>query len=277
MSHTKPPRIIRVILAGDTSVGKTSIYKKYIHNKFNEDEKSTLNMDFMTKTLPLNQNNEQTMLQLWDTNSIVRFTCSFDWKHLFSGNADCVIFVYDVTNPQSFYYLFEEMKEFMECRNQKDAEACMNPITCMIMGNKIDLDYVKFASDSDMEIMFESCACYSVLNTENVINCNRPLNVMRNIIVSGYIRQCQILVQHLIIPKVIYNECQQFYGYYKSNIIHALVSAKTGENLDFAFNELVNLYDEMENIKPESSKEKEINNENDHETGVCAIKGCIVL
>ena len=60
--------IIKIILIGDCSIGKTSLINRYIHNSFESQYLCTIGVDFIMKTLIID--NKQVKLQIWDTAGI---------------------------------------------------------------------------------------------------------------------------------------------------------------------------------------------------------------
>ncbi len=62
-----PPRrkLLKIILLGDSGVGKTSLMNAYVSSKFNSSYKATIGADFLTKDLILDS--VGVTLQIWDT------------------------------------------------------------------------------------------------------------------------------------------------------------------------------------------------------------------
>jgi Ras-related protein Rab-7A len=83
--------LLKVILLGDSGVGKTSLLERFITNRFSLMYKATIGADFMTKEITLEQNKVVT-LQLWDTAGQERFQ---SLGTSFFRGADCCILVYD--------------------------------------------------------------------------------------------------------------------------------------------------------------------------------------
>lgn len=87
----------KYILVGNAGVGKTSLCEKYCKDAFNSDMRSTIGVEFFVDKLKIN--GEEVIIQLWDTAGHERF------RSITSGyyrGAHCVIFVFDITNRQSF-------------------------------------------------------------------------------------------------------------------------------------------------------------------------------
>ena len=117
---------IRDRLLGDPGVGKTSILIRFIDNTFNPDYKSTIGVNFLTKTIYTSEG--YVKLIIWDVAGQSR-TASY--RHLYYRAAEGIILVYDVTNPTSFYSLSNWVSDALQ-KTQPDT-------VIALVGNKIDL------------------------------------------------------------------------------------------------------------------------------------------
>jgi Ras-related protein Rab-8A len=86
---------IRLMLIGDSNVGKTSIIKRYCNNQFSPSYISTVGIDFETKYLRLN--GKIINLQIWDTAGQERYKVLA--KNYYK-NSDGFIIVYDITDKK---------------------------------------------------------------------------------------------------------------------------------------------------------------------------------
>ena len=93
----------KVILIGENGVGKTSIIIRYIENKFNSIQPSTIGASFVTKVLRIKD--KIIKFEIWDTAGQEKFRAV---NRLFYQNAAVCILVYDITNRISF----EAIKNF---------------------------------------------------------------------------------------------------------------------------------------------------------------------
>ena len=93
----------KIVLIGESGVGKTCIISRYVEQKFDPNEQATYNASFSTKIV--NINNKSIELNLWDTVGQERFR---SFTNIFFINAKIVVLVYDVTNRRSF----EEIKKY---------------------------------------------------------------------------------------------------------------------------------------------------------------------
>lgn len=118
--------IYKVVLLGDSGVGKTNILSRYTNDEFLYESKSTIGVEFYIVSMNINGNNIK--LQLWDTAGQERFRSLT--KAYYRG-ANCVIIVYDITNKKSFdnlIYWFDIIEQCVDCKS-----------TLCIIGNKSDL------------------------------------------------------------------------------------------------------------------------------------------
>ena len=117
---------IKIILLGESGVGKTNIILRYLKNEFNQNSISTIGTTFGVKEL--NRNNNIYTLNIWDTTGqeIYRSVTK-----LFVQGAKIVILVYSIENKNSF----ESLDYWYKSIN----EICDENIILAIVANKTDL------------------------------------------------------------------------------------------------------------------------------------------
>jgi len=118
----------KIISLGDSGVGKSSIFRRYTENKFDEDTMSTIGLAFADKELTL-QNKEKVKLKLVDTGGQERYK---SLAKNYYKNADGVIFVFAHNDKESFDHIIEWIQLFDENCNKKE-------IPKFLIGNKNDL------------------------------------------------------------------------------------------------------------------------------------------
>ena len=89
--------ILKILILGDMSVGKTTLLLKYIDNYTPELYISTLGIDYKTKNIVYNNTN--IILQIWDTAGQEKFQVV---TKSFVKGSDGIIYMYDITQKQSF-------------------------------------------------------------------------------------------------------------------------------------------------------------------------------
>ena len=130
----------KILLIGDSSVGKTCLISKYAIGVFNEDYISTIGFDSRQKEEIIN--NEKVLVRIFDTAGQERFK-SITANYL--RNAEGVILVYDLTSTESF----ENLKFWIE--SIKNNLGNDEPIPIIIIGNKIDLEDARVINKSVAE------------------------------------------------------------------------------------------------------------------------------
>ncbi|KAB1998645.1 hypothetical protein ERO13_D12G093600v2 [Gossypium hirsutum] len=123
--------LLKVIVLGDSGVGKTSLMNQYVYNKFNQQYKATIGADFVTKELQIDD--KLVTLQIWDTAGQERFQ---SLGSAFYRGADCCVIVFDVNILRSFETLNNWREEFLKQADPSDPES----FPFIVIGNKIDID-----------------------------------------------------------------------------------------------------------------------------------------
>ncbi|XP_077983872.1 putative Ras-related protein Rab-33 [Glandiceps talaboti] len=127
-TSTKQTRIFKIIVIGDSNVGKTCLTFRFCGGKFPEKTEATIGVDFREKTV--NVNGESIKLQLWDTAGQERFRKSMV-QHYYR-NVHAVVFVYDMTKMNTF----EGLPNWIdEC----DRHSLSPEIPRVLVGNKCDI------------------------------------------------------------------------------------------------------------------------------------------
>ena len=129
MSSNKK-KVLKIIVLGDTSVGKTSIIRQYIHQKFSDKYKATIGADFFSQDISIDDT--QISLQVWDTAGQERFQ---SLGSAFYRGADACILTFDLTNAKTFKDLKKWQDEFLVSADPRDP---LN-FPFAVFGNKCDL------------------------------------------------------------------------------------------------------------------------------------------
>ena len=120
--------VYKVLLLGDTNVGKTCFLFKYTDNTFHENHIATIGLDYRVKKIKL-KNGKEISLQIWDTAGQDRFRAIT--KNYYKG-AHGIVLIYDITNNQTF----ENVSKWV---NQIHEEVSLN-VVIFLAGNKLDLE-----------------------------------------------------------------------------------------------------------------------------------------
>ncbi|KAK1163159.1 ras-related protein Rab-33A isoform X1 [Acipenser oxyrinchus oxyrinchus] len=186
LDHSVQTRIFKIIVIGDSNVGKTCLSFRFTGGSFPEKTEATIGVDFREKTVEiegekikkLNRNSlppsflPSPQVQVWDTAGQERFRKSMV-EHYYR-NVHAVVFVYDVTKMTSF----QNLKTWIqECNGHH-----VSPVVPRVLvGNKCDLvgqiqvpsnTALKFADAHNM-LLFETSAKDSKesQNVESIFMC----------------------------------------------------------------------------------------------------------
>ncbi|KAG8663701.1 hypothetical protein MANES_01G266736v8, partial [Manihot esculenta] len=151
--------VFKVVVIGDSAVGKTQLLSRFTKNEFCLDSKSTIGVEFQTRTVTIK--GKVVKAQIWDTAGQERYRAVT--SAYYRGALGAMI-VYDITKRPTFDHVARWVEEL---RAHAD-----NSIVITLIGNKADLmdqravsteDAVEFEEDQGL-FFFET----SALSGENV-------------------------------------------------------------------------------------------------------------
>ena len=119
--------MFKVVLVGDSFVGKTNIMSKYIKNEFHEDSKATVGVEFGSKQFTVEGHSIKA--QIWDTAGQERYKAI---TSAYYKGAKGAFIVYDITRKQSFDSVEKWVNDVTAVADKK--------ITIILIGNKCDLE-----------------------------------------------------------------------------------------------------------------------------------------
>ncbi|KAJ7048950.1 GTP-binding protein ypt3 [Mycena amicta] len=131
--------LVKVVLIGDSGVGKSNLLSRFTRGEFNPDSKSTIGVEFATKSIEVG--GKIVKGQIWDTAGQERFralTAAY-----YRGSAGALI-VYDISNRPSFDAIPQWISELRN--NVKVDDSNMQ---LMLVGNKSDLAHWRAVSTDE--------------------------------------------------------------------------------------------------------------------------------
>ena len=117
---------IKILILGDSTVGKTTLLLKYVDCYFPKAYIATIGVEYKVKKI--NINGLDLNLQIWDSAGQERF---LGITKNFMKGADGIIYMYDITNKESF----DNLKNWI-----MQSEESIEDFKKIIIGNKIDLE-----------------------------------------------------------------------------------------------------------------------------------------
>ena len=123
------PIPVKVVLLGESGVGKTSIISQFTANKFNPRCPTSVSAQFISKIIKFPQYNKSIKFDIWDTVGQEKYR---SLAKIFYKDALIIIFVYDITTEFSF----TAIKDFWFKETNENADN--EPILALV-ANKVDL------------------------------------------------------------------------------------------------------------------------------------------
>ena len=120
----------KVLVLGDSSVGKTAFIVRFCEEKFDSDNLSTIGVDIKTKFITRRE--KKINLQIWDTAGQERFRSIA--KNSYKG-ADGIILMYDITNLGTFKHIKNWITDI-----KSKTDKPLDKLALIIVGNKSDLE-----------------------------------------------------------------------------------------------------------------------------------------
>ncbi|KAK6090772.1 hypothetical protein P3W45_000017 [Vairimorpha bombi] len=145
MENTNPKQfdyLFKIVLIGDSAVGKTNLLSQLIHKKYIKDSRATIGVEFGTMTF--NIDNKIIKAQIWDTAGQERYQAI---THAYYRGSCGSILVYDVTDPNTLKKASDMW--LIQLRNYTD------DIPIMLVGNKTDLNR-KVGTEEGEEVAYRN-------------------------------------------------------------------------------------------------------------------------
>ncbi|EPS58968.1 hypothetical protein M569_15844 [Genlisea aurea] len=153
--------LFKLVLIGDSGVGKSNLLSRFTKNEFNLESKSTIGVEFATRTLRID--GKVIKAQIWDTAGQERYRAI---TSAYYRGAVGALLVYDVTRRATFENAVRWLKEL---RDHTDPNTVV-----MLIGNKSDLRHLVAVSTEDGRQLAERESLYfmetSALEATNVDN-----------------------------------------------------------------------------------------------------------
>ncbi|XAR56285.1 hypothetical protein NMG60_11036709 [Bertholletia excelsa] len=130
--------LFKVVLIGDSGVGKSNLLSRFTRNEFCLESKSTIGVEFATRTLQVE--GRIVKAQIWDTAGQERYRAI---TSAYYRGALGALLVYDVTKPTTFENVSRWLKEL---RDHADSN-----IVIMLIGNKTDLKHLRAVATEDAQ------------------------------------------------------------------------------------------------------------------------------
>ncbi|CAM8994991.1 unnamed protein product [Rhodiola kirilowii] len=152
--------LFKVVLIGDSAVGKSNLLSRFARNEFYPSSKSTIGVEFQTQKIDIN--GKEIKAQIWDTAGQERFKAI---TSAYYRGAVGALVVYDITRRPTF----DNVGKWL---NELHTHSDMNVITILV-GNKSDLRDAREVSTAEGKTLAEAQGMFfietSALDSSNVV------------------------------------------------------------------------------------------------------------
>eukprot|EP00898_Chlorokybus_atmophyticus_P005408 jgi/Chlat1/5869/Chrsp4S06379 len=129
--------LFKVVLAGDSAVGKSNLLGRFVRGQFDDKFETTIGVEFATRSIQLD--GKTIKAQIWDTAGQERYRAL---AHVYYRGAIGALLVYDVTRRDTYEH---------EVRNLADPS-----VVVMLVGNKTDLRHLRAVPTKEAAAFAES-------------------------------------------------------------------------------------------------------------------------
>ena len=164
---------LKIMVLGESMVGKTSLITRYTNDKFGGRYLCTVGIDFQKKKIE--KNGKRVLLQIWDTAGQERFRNVT--KNYFQASQGFVL-AYDINNKESFekvQYWVEEIKSNAE-----------EKIKCILIGTKCDLDKREVSEEEGQNLGQKYSYKFLETSAKENININETFETLVSEIMDNF-------------------------------------------------------------------------------------------
>ncbi|XP_038060880.1 ras-related protein Rab-7L1-like isoform X2 [Patiria miniata] len=161
-------KLFKVILVGDSLVGKTAFVQRYVHSRFDENYKVTVGVDFALKKIQRSED-ELIRIQLWDIAGQERFS---SLTRVYYKDASACVIMFDLTSPKTF-------KSVVRWKNDVDSKVFlrdMSPVPCLLLANKSDRDDQRVTEEEIKQMSQDhNFVGWSKISVKDNVNVEEPM------------------------------------------------------------------------------------------------------
>ena len=166
MSEEDYDTIFKIVIVGDSGVGKTNLITRYLKNDFKPETKATIGVEFSDKKYIYK--NKTIKVQIWDTAGQERYR---SLTSMYYKGAKGAIFVYDISSKNSFENIDKWLIEMKKTADEN--------IKIILIGNKCDLIDKREVKEDDGKIKAKDLnAPFMETSALNCINVEKAFNFL---------------------------------------------------------------------------------------------------
>ena len=166
------PNTFKILTLGESEVGKTSILRRFVENKFLKNHLATIGIDYRTKIIKVY--GRDIRLKIWDTAGQERYHNITN--HIFKG-ADGIVLIFDVTQESSFIKINDWIEQIKS--NISQEEICL-----ILLGNKCDIEERMVSKEKGKEMADSLNVDYYETSALNGTGINEAFEALSKLIVK---------------------------------------------------------------------------------------------
>ncbi|CEL03436.1 Putative Ras-like protein Rab-11B [Aspergillus calidoustus] len=128
--------LFKLVLIGDSGVGKSNLLGRFTQNEFTSDSKTTIGVEFATRSIQVDT--VKVKAQIWDTAGQERYRAIT--KAYYRGGVGALL-VYDISKRQTYRNVGRWLQELRDSSSSN--------IATMLVGNKSDLGHLRAVSTEE--------------------------------------------------------------------------------------------------------------------------------
>lgn len=168
--------LFKIVLIGDSGVGKSNLLSRFTRNEFCLESKSTIGVEFATRSVQID--GKTVKAQIWDTAGQERYRAI---TSAYYRGAVGALLVYDITNLESFTAASKWLREL---RDHADSN-----IVVLLAGNKSDLEHLRAVSIEQAK-QLASAEALAVTET-SAFDASNVEEAFTNLLTSTYSVMCK--------------------------------------------------------------------------------------
>jgi Ras-related protein Rab-11A len=155
--------LFKVVIIGDSAVGKSNLLSRYARNEFNLHSKATIGVEFQTQSMDID--GKEVKAQIWDTAGQERFRAV---TSAYYRGAFGALLVYDISRRSTF----DNVGRWLQELNKFNAAHSDTTVAKMLVGNKCDLENIREVPTEEGKALAEAEGLFfmetSALDSTNV-------------------------------------------------------------------------------------------------------------
>ena len=178
--------LLKYIIIGGSTVGKSNLLLRYVHQQFNVEHFLTFGLDFKAKNIQID--NKIFRIQIWDTSgpenfrSLIRSYCK---------KCVCILIVYDISNRETFDIASSWIED---CKKN-----CLKTIFMILVGNKCDLnDRRQVSTEEGLYLSEKNNMLFYETSAKDGINVEEIFLYSANIYQEKLIKDITILIMRKV-------------------------------------------------------------------------------